>query len=198
AATVAFEMSIEPFTNGAALLLFLFTTVFFILVYIVSKNPSKMVDRIGQFLTPILLLAIIILCVGGFLLLTSVPEAPGEKYMQTPFFSGFVEGYLTMDAIAALAFGIIVVGAFKDRGISSSQGLVKSTLKAGLVAGAGLTAVYTSIGWIGSRMASEGSFSNGGAILSGAADIMLDRKSTRLNSSPVSNSYAVFRLKKKT
>ncbi|HLR62496.1 MAG TPA: branched-chain amino acid transport system II carrier protein [Lentibacillus sp.] len=172
AATVAFEMSIEPFTNGAALLLFLFTTVFFILVYIVSKNPSKMVDRIGQFLTPILLLAIIILCVGGFLLLTSVPEAPGEKYMQTPFFSGFVEGYLTMDAIAALAFGIIVVGAFKDRGISSSQGLVKSTLKAGLVAGAGLTAVYTSIGWIGSRMASEGSFSNGGAILSGAADIM--------------------------
>ncbi|GGJ82823.1 branched-chain amino acid transport system carrier protein [Lentibacillus kapialis] len=172
AATVAFEMSMEPFTNGSALLLFLFTTVFFVLVYVVSRNPSKMVDRIGQFLTPVLLLAIIVLCVGGFMLLHSIPETPDEKYTQAPFFTGFVEGYLTMDAIAALAFGIIVVGAFKDRGVSSGTGLVKSTLKAGLVAGIGLTAVYTSIGWIGSRMAPEGSFSNGGAILSGAADMM--------------------------
>ncbi|WP_010531519.1 branched-chain amino acid transport system II carrier protein [Lentibacillus jeotgali] len=172
AATVAFEMSMEPFTSGSALILFLFTTIFFVLVYAVSRNPSKMVGRIGQFLTPLLVLTIIILCVGGFLLLNSVPEAPGQKYMQSPFFTGFVEGYLTMDAIAALAFGIIVVGAFKDRGISSSKGLVKSTLKAGMIAGVGLITVYTSIGWIGSRMASEGSFSNGGAILSGAADLM--------------------------
>ncbi|RYG71778.1 branched-chain amino acid transport system II carrier protein [Lentibacillus lipolyticus] len=172
AATVAFEMSIEPFTSATPFILFVFTTIFFLFVYIVSINPSKMVDRIGQFLTPLLLLAIVILCIGGFFLLNSSTQPPGEKYAQSPLFTGFVEGYLTMDAIAALAFGIIVVQAFKERGITSRKHLVQSTLKAGLIAGIGLTVVYASMGWIGTKMASAGSFSNGGDILSGAADGM--------------------------
>ncbi|SFE49423.1 branched-chain amino acid:cation transporter, LIVCS family [Lentibacillus persicus] len=172
AATVAYEMSIEPFSGQTSLLLFIFTTVFFVLVYTVSMNPSKIVDRIGQFLTPILFLAIVILCLGGFVLLESPTVSPIDKYASAPLFTGFVEGYLTMDAIAALAFGIIVVNAFKDRGIIEGRELVKATLKAGIVAGIGLTAVYTSIGWMGSRMASEGKFSNGGAILSRSAEMM--------------------------
>ncbi|SEP70789.1 branched-chain amino acid:cation transporter, LIVCS family [Virgibacillus subterraneus] len=172
ASTVAYEMSVEPFTNASTLSLFLFTTIFFVLVYIVSRNPSKMVDRIGQYLTPILLIAIIALCVGGFLLLDSTFAGPTEKYAASPFFAGFVEGYLTMDAIGALAFGIIVVNAFKERGISSQKELVKSTLKAGIVTGIGLVTVYGSIGWIGAKMAADGNYTNGGDILSSAANVM--------------------------
>ncbi|QKY70539.1 branched-chain amino acid transport system II carrier protein [Lentibacillus sp. CBA3610] len=172
AATVAFEMAVEPFITGTGILLFLFTTIFFVLVYLASLNPSKMVDRIGQYLTPILLAAIVILCIGGFMMMTAAAGAPADKYTDSPLFSGFVEGYLTMDAIAALAFGIIIVNAFKERGVTTQKGLIQSTLKAGLVAGISLTAVYTSIGWIGSRMASAGDFSNGGAILSAAAETM--------------------------
>lgn len=175
AATVAFEMSVEPFSSSISsmsLILFIFTTVFFILVYIVSKNPSKMVDRIGQYLTPILLIAIIALSVGGFLLLDSPITAPIEKYASSPFFTGFSEGYLTMDAIAALAFGIIVVNAFKDRGITTQRELVKSTLKAGAITGIGLIIVYGSLGWIGAKMGTLGTFTNGGDILSGAAETM--------------------------
>nr|WP_172840469.1 branched-chain amino acid transport system II carrier protein [Virgibacillus phasianinus] len=174
AASVAFEMGIEPFTANisTSLVLFIFTTVFFILVYIVSLNPSKMVDRIGQYLTPILLIAIIALAVGGFVLLDSPMSEPIDKYASAPFFTGFVEGYLTMDAIAALAFGIIVVNAFKDRGITIKRDLVKSTLKAGAITGSGLIIVYGSIGWIGAKMATVGDFSNGGDILSSAAEVM--------------------------
>src|SRR5699024_1487249 len=132
AATVAYEMSVEPFIGDkASMALFIFTTIFFALVLLVSLNPSKMVDRIGQFLTPILLLAIVALSIGGFILLKDPLGAPGEKYVSSPFFTGFVEGYLTMDAIAAFAFGIIVVNAFKERGISTQSNLIKSTLKSG-------------------------------------------------------------------
>ncbi len=172
ASTVAYEMSVEPFADTSTLSLFLFTTIFFLLVYIVSRNPSKMVDRIGQYLTPVLLIAIVALCVGGFLLLDSPMTGPTEKYAASPFFTGFVEGYLTMDAIAALAFGIIVVNAFKERGISSQKELVKSTLKAGIVTGIGLITVYGSIGWIGAKMATNGNYTNGGDILSSAANLM--------------------------
>jgi len=173
AATVGYEMSLQTFLDEpSALALFLFTFVFFLLVYFVSLNPSKMVERIGEYLTPILLIAIFALSVAGILFLNSPAEAPSEKYSSSPLFSGFVEGYLTMDAIAALAFGIIVVSAFKERGITSKQGLIKSTLKAGIIAGIGLTAVYTILGWIGTKMASEGTFENGGEILSAATDLI--------------------------
>lgn len=182
AASVAFEMSVEPFATGLSmsLVLFLFTTVFFILVYIVSLNPSKMVDRIGQYLTPILLIAIIALSVGGFLLLDGPMSNPIDKYASSPFFTGFVEGYLTMDAIAALAFGIIVVNAFKDRGVTTQRELVKSTLKAGIVTGTGLIIVYGSIGWIGAKMATVGTFSSGSDILSSAANMVFGSLGTLL------------------
>jgi LIVCS family branched-chain amino acid:cation transporter len=171
AATVGYEMSVEPFLNEpSTIMLVIFTVIFYILVYYVSLNPSKMVDQIGKYLTPILLIAIVVLSVGGFFLLASPLGDPIERYMEAPFFTGFVEGYLTMDAIAALAFGIVVVNAFKERGVTTRENMVKSTLKAGAVTGVALIAVYASIGWIGAKMASQGNFTNGGEILIAAAD----------------------------
>ncbi|MEC5424399.1 branched-chain amino acid transport system II carrier protein [Virgibacillus sp. C22-A2] len=181
AATVGYEMSIEPFMGGASsLALLVFTTIFFILVFIVSLNPSKMVNQIGRYLTPILLIAILALVIGGLLLLDSPLAEPLERYATAPFFTGFVEGYLTMDAIAALAFGIIVVNALKERGLTTKQELVRATLKAGAVTGVALTTVYASIGWIGAKMAANGPYTNGGALLSDAANNMFGTFGTLL------------------
>ncbi|WP_419720190.1 branched-chain amino acid transport system II carrier protein [Oceanobacillus massiliensis] len=173
ASTVAYEMSVNVMVDGnSSAALFLFTSLFFILVYVFSLSPSQMVDKIGRYLTPILLLAIIALGIGSVFLLHAPLSAPAEKYSVTPFFTGFMEGYLTMDAIAALAFGIIVVKAFKERGITSRRELVKATLKAGLIAAIGLIIVYTLLGWIGTKMATAESFSNGGEVLSSTASII--------------------------
>ncbi|MCA1020829.1 branched-chain amino acid transport system II carrier protein [Halobacillus litoralis] len=172
AANVAFETGVAPFVNGESLTLFIFTIVFFMLVYWLSRNPSKLVDRIGQFLTPALFLAIVALVIGSFFALDGPIQPAGEKYAAQPFFTGFVEGYLTMDAIASLAFGILVVSSFRERGVTEPRQVTFSTLKAGLVTAAGLTSVYVAIGWIGAKMAVEGTYDNGSAILSGAARIM--------------------------
>ncbi|MFC2948969.1 branched-chain amino acid transport system II carrier protein [Virgibacillus sediminis] len=181
AATVGYEMSVHPFTEGASNTpLIIFTVVFFSLVYLVSLNPSRMVDRIGQYLTPILLIAIVGLSIGALLLFDNPAASPKGDYGSTPLFTGFLEGYLTMDAIAALAFGIIVVNAFKDRGYDSPKQLVSATLKAGIVAGIGLILVYSVLGWIGSKMALHGSFTNGGNILSHAADMIFGSFGTLL------------------
>lgn len=181
AATVGYEMSVEPLlqnTSSAALLLF--TSIFFLAVLFVSLNPSKMVDRIGQLLTPILLLSIAALVIGGLILFNQpLPTASGD-YAQNPFFTGFVEGYLTMDAIAALAFGIIVVQTFKERGLSAKADIIKATLKSGTIAGVGLAIVYASLGWISARMPNGSSFVNGGEILSEAATQIFNTSGTLL------------------
>jgi LIVCS family branched-chain amino acid:cation transporter len=172
-ASVAFEMGVAPFLNkpsGSDLLLF--TVIFFLVVYLLSLNPSKLVDTIGQFLTPILLLAIAALCTMAFFRFDAPAAAPSEKYTDAPFVAGFIEGYLTMDTMAALAFGIVVVSAFKNKGITDQKLIVKYTVSAGLIAGAGLAFVYGSIGWIGVHMPGAAEFNNGASILTHASSLL--------------------------
>lgn len=172
AASVAYEISMEPFGNASILMTLIYTVIFFALVFFVSLNPSKVVDRIGELLTPILLVTIAILIGGAYFTLNTVFTDPIEKYTTAPLLTGFVEGYLTMDAIGALAFGMVVVTAFKAEGITSRKSLITETLKAGLVTGIGLTGVYVSIGWIGAKMGGVGTYANGGEIIASAAHLI--------------------------
>ncbi|UOQ95180.1 branched-chain amino acid transport system II carrier protein [Halobacillus shinanisalinarum] len=172
ATSVAYESGLAPWlTESSTLGLLLFTAIFLGLVFFISLNPSKLVDRIGQLLTPVLFISIVGLVIGSFFLLSGDPQQANEKYSAQPFFTGFIEGYLTMDAIAALAFGIITVTSLRDRGVSQKM-LTFRTFQAGGVAALGLMSVYISIGWIGAKMATEGNYDNGSAILAGAANIM--------------------------
>ena len=121
-------MGMKPFVPlgvSESLFLFVFTIIFFLLLWFVSLNPTKMVDRVGQWLTPALLIAIVSLAVGSFFMLEPSYQEVSEKYATAPFFTGFLEGYLTMDTIAALAFGIIVITALKEKGVQSQQELMK-------------------------------------------------------------------------
>ncbi|OIJ15555.1 branched-chain amino acid transport system II carrier protein [Anaerobacillus arseniciselenatis] len=170
-ANVAYEMGVRPFVEGGPVLL-IFTIIFFTLAYFVSLNPSKIVERVGQWLTPALLLTIIALAVASFINFDQTSLTPNDKYETTPFFTGFLEGYLTMDTIAALAFGIIVINAFKQNGVTDQRQLMKKSITAGAIAGIGLAFVYISIGWMGVKMAHFGTYENGSEILSSGAEIL--------------------------
>jgi LIVCS family branched-chain amino acid:cation transporter len=174
-ANVAFEMGFKPFFGSTHQPMFLlgFTAVFFMLVYVLSLNQNKVVDYMGRFLTPALLLAILILCTAGFLQLDKPLKAPTTNYQSAALFKGFIDGYSTMDALAALAFGIVILTTIKQRGVTDQKQLTSFTIKAGLIAGAALTLVYVAIGFLGARMAGYGSFDNGTALLSTAATIVL-------------------------
>ena len=91
----------------------LFTILFFALTIILALNPAKLVDRIGKVLTPILFLVIGALAMKSIVTpMGNIGEAQGD-YIDNPFFRSFVEGYLTMDVIAALVFGIVVINALQ-------------------------------------------------------------------------------------
>lgn len=169
-ANVAFEMGIKPFLSGesSGIALLIFTLLFFMLVYWVSLNPSKLVDRIGSLLTPVLLAAIAFIGAGSLMKYNGPLGDTTAKYAASPVFSGFMEGYLTMDTIAALAFGIVVVTSIQSKGVTEQSLVVKAVVKAGLIAGIGLAAVYVVVGLLGAKM--NGTFDNGGAILTTAAN----------------------------
>lgn len=169
--TVAFEIGVVPLLPkelaGNSLSLFIYTVVFFGITLWLARNPSKLVDRIGKILTPALLLTIAILVVAAIFNPMGPLEEPAEAYSASPFFKGFIEGYLTLDALAALVFGIVVISAVKGFGVTSPKTIAITTIKSGAIAALGLMLVYLSLAYLGATSTSVvGTVENGGQILS--------------------------------
>lgn len=175
-ATVAYEMGVKPFLGSSfnsSFVLLVFSAVFFALVFVVSLNPSKMEQYMGSWITPVLLVAMVTLCTIGLINMDGSLQTPAEQYQANAFSTGFIEGYNTMDALAALAFGIVILSAIKQRGITDKKQLTKYTLKAALVAGVLLSLVYVSLGLIGGKMAATGSYASGTDLLTAVSTLLL-------------------------
>ncbi|WP_209122113.1 branched-chain amino acid transport system II carrier protein [Alkalihalobacillus sp. BA299] len=172
--TVAYEIGAAPFLSSSLVTsnmpLFFYTVIFFGLTFWLALNPTKLVDRVGKLLTPILLFIITLLAVKGVVTPLGAIEGIAPEYESAPFFKGFLDGYLTMDTIAALVFGIVIVSRITERGITDRRTITSLTVKAGIIAGTGLALVYLVLAYLGASSVSKlGMLDNGGAILSGTA-----------------------------
>ena len=135
-ASVAHEMAIQPFFDSSPLLT---SSVYFLLIFIFVMNRSKLLDLIGKFLTPIIviiLLAIILLAI------TSNPETMISNVYEVPFVSGIFEGYQTFDAIGGVLIGAVIVISLGNRGVKSYDDKKSLITKAALIAGFGLILIY--------------------------------------------------------
>ncbi|MES1041911.1 branched-chain amino acid transport system II carrier protein [Peribacillus simplex] len=171
--SVSYEIGIKPFlSNDAGFLpLLVFTIIYFGIACLLSINPSKMLDIVGKILTPLLLIFIGILIVVAIINPMGEIQSPATDYSDNSFFKGFKEGYLTMDTLAGFAFGIIVINAFKDRGITSRKEVLGYCLKAGLIAATLLVIVYASITYVGATSVEKlGQLGNGGDVLAQASN----------------------------
>lgn len=152
AGSLPFEMVVAPYlpqSISKTLALLLYTFIFFMIAYWLSLSPAKLVDRMGKVLTPSLLILILVIFVGAlFKPLGSFGEPVGE-YMTSPFVKGFLDGYLTMDTIAALNFGIVIALAIKSRGVKSEKVIVSTSIKAGAIAGTLLVIIYSMLAYLG-------------------------------------------------
>ena len=171
-AAVSYEVGIVPFLGEGSMTagLIIFSLVFFAVSFLLSLNPTQMVESIGKFLAPAILLVLGLLLVAAFVSPMGEAGAAQEGYSSGAFLTGFTEGYNTMDALASLVFGIIVISAVQKMGVTSSSGILKATLRSGVVAAALLAIVYTGIAFLGATSTSQlGLLETGGPVLSGAS-----------------------------
>ncbi|MFP7492869.1 branched-chain amino acid transport system II carrier protein [Terribacillus saccharophilus] len=166
AGNVSYEIGLkQPFLsdNSSPWPLIIFSALFFLITCLLSLNPTKIIDVIGKFLTPIKLAFIGLLVVVAILFPIGVFKAPQGEYTTNAFFKGFQEGYLTLDALVACVFGIIIVNALKDKGITSKSSVMKVCLLATGLAAVVLAAIYTSLSFMGASSVSELGYLNNGA-----------------------------------
>lgn len=152
AASVPFEMAVVPYLpKGAntAFGMFLYSLIFFAIALWLCMNPGKLVNRVGNFLTPSLLILLLFLFVS-FLFRGEKNIADAQQgYSKLPVLKGFTEGYQTMDTIAALNFGLVIATTLESFGIRSKKETVTHTVYAGIVAGGILAAVYVMLSYMG-------------------------------------------------
>lgn len=170
--TVAYDIGISGFIGGefAQIGLFIFTLLFFGVTLAFSLYPSKIVDYVGKLLAPGIVILLFILLAMVFIKPMGSFETPQEIYQNGPFVKGFIEGYNTMDALASLVFGIIVIKAIRSFGISSKKEILRATAKSGSVAIVLLGSIYLGIAYLGATSTEAyGIFDTGAPVLSSAA-----------------------------
>ncbi len=143
-ASVTHEMAIAPFFESSALLT---SGVYFSLVFVFAMNRTKILDVLGKFLTPIIIM--ILLAIIGIAIFNS-PEVSNTTLFNAPLVDGILEGYQTFDAIGAIVVGaVLVISLNYDQNLSfdDKKNLIK---KSGFVAGIGLFVIYAGLILIGS------------------------------------------------
>ena len=167
-ATVSFTVGIEPIVGESnfTIFLFLFSLLFFIVVLFFSLKPSGILTWIGKIINPIFLIFY------GILLIISIIKPMGDiktltasdSYVSSSFFNGFVEGYNTMDVLACLCFGIIIIDVIRDLGVKDRKEIASNTIYSGFFACVLMAIIYLLSTLMGARSSSVFPISDNGGI----------------------------------
>lgn len=179
--SVSFELAVRSYVTESNVwwVSLIVTGIFFGLTYYLSGNPKKVVNLIGKYLTPVLLICITLIFLACIFLEKSPRGqiqygsigAPKGAYAQIPFFQGMIEGYYALDGPAGLVFAIIIINAVRGFQVKTKKNIVKYTLLCGAGAALILSVVYYMLTYIGAVTLTP--FSNGGSLLHAVASDLL-------------------------
>lgn len=170
-ATTSFTTGIHPMLGDRipeAAALLIFSLAFFALVLFFSLRPANITVWIGKIINPLFLIFLAVLVIAALrepgATVSSVE--PDAAYQSGALFSGFIEGYGTMDAIAGLAFGIVVIDIIRSMGVTEDSAVAKDVLSSGILTGLLMALIYIATILMGTQ--SRGLFKtseNGGIAL---------------------------------
>lgn len=167
-ATTSYEIGIAPHISEGQETLALagFSILFFILAWFFSRNPSRLIDYVGKILNPTFLLLLgILLFLALINPIASVNEiAPHATYQEQAFSNGFLEGYNTLDALAALAFGVVIISTLKDMGVKEPKSIALDTIKSGSLSVIAMGVIYTLLAYMGAQSMGQFDLSENGGI----------------------------------
>lgn len=186
-ATVSFTTGVTPMLGKNSrewLALLIFSAVFFGFVLFFSLRPGKITVWIGKIINPVFLVFL------AFLVITALlsPGAsfsdiePAADYKNSALFSSFIEGYGTMDAIAGLAFGIVVIDVIRRMGVDDDNAVARDVLSSGVLTGMLMALIYVLTILMGAQSRGHFEISENGGIaltqiaghyLGGAGNIIL-------------------------
>ncbi|MED9947867.1 MAG: branched-chain amino acid transport system II carrier protein [Peptacetobacter hiranonis] len=144
-----YEMGIMPLL-GNTIPIAVFAAIFFILTYILTIKPSKVVDIVGRVLTPALLIALAVIIVKG--VISPLGPVVDEPMIEGVIGEGIAQGYQTMDAFAAIALASVLIVSLNEKGYNTISDKLKAIMKSGVLACVGLALVYGGLCFLGATV----------------------------------------------
>lgn len=145
-----YEMAVVPLLPGFPA--WLFSLIFFALVFLLTLRSSAVVDIIGKILTPALLLTLAVLCVKGILQpIGPIGPSPSVGRVMK---EGFLSGYQTMDVLGSMVMVLMVSGAAAKKGYGDQRSKFRVILLSSVVAALCLFAVYCGLSYLGASTSS--------------------------------------------
>jgi LIVCS family branched-chain amino acid:cation transporter len=158
-ASVTYEMAIQPYFGISSLWSSL---IYFSVVLMFVLNRSQIVNFIGKFLTPLIILILLcIICIGFFVEMEPIKASIFEN----SFSAGILEGYQTFDAIGGVVVGGVIVISLTLQGNYTYQEKKSIIAKSGLVAGIGLFLIY-------SGLIALGAFTSGTLVIENRTELL--------------------------
>ena len=145
-AATTLEMSVTPFFSGISPVVF--SIIFFAVILLLSIKQSAVIDIVGKILTPALLIGLLILIVKGFVSPIGDIVDTGVSASEVTV-NGIKSGYQTMDVLAAMAFGIIILSSADEKGYTDSKSAAKMIGIAAALSGVLLMIVYFGLTYLG-------------------------------------------------
>lgn len=143
-AATTHEIAIQQFFPGIPMVVS--SAIFFAITAFFVLNPGGVIDKIGKYLTPGLLIAltaIIVTCIVKPI--GTIQEVPVQNF----FLRGFTEGYQTMDAIGSSLLAGIVMADVVRRGYKGEKEQLRMMIGVGVVAFVLLAFVYGGLTYVG-------------------------------------------------
>ena len=146
-----FEMAIAPNLPGVSPVLF--SVLFFALILALCIKESAVVDIVGKVLTPLLLVGLFAIIIKG--IVTPLGEIAALPQIANAAVTGIKAGYQTMDALAALPYGIIVLQSVTAKGYDSGRKQFRVVGGAAALAGVLLLCVYMGLAYLGATVSAQ-------------------------------------------
>ena len=156
-----YEMAIAPNLSGVSPVVF--SVAFFALILVLCLKESAVVDIVGKVLTPLLLVGLFAIIIKG--IVTPLGEIAALPQISNVTVTGIKAGYQTMDALAALPFGIIILQSVTAKGYTQGKSQLRVVGGAALLAGVLLLAVYMGLAYLGATVSTQYTGSIGRAAL---------------------------------
>lgn len=148
-AATTLEMSVTPFFSGMSPVVF--SIIFFAVILLLSIKQSAVIDIVGKILTPALLIGLLVLIVKGFVSPIGDIVDTGVSASEVTV-NGIKSGYQTMDVLAAMAFGIIILSSADEKGYTDSKSAAKMIGIAAALSGVLLLIVYFGLTYLGATV----------------------------------------------
>lgn len=142
-AATTHELAIQPLFGNVPI--WITVIVFFVLVYFFACDPNSVIDKLGKYMTPILVVLLAIVLIKG--VISPVGE-PIDTGIANPFGDAILTAYNTGDLTVGIMFAGVILMDLRRRGYSGKDSK-RGGFLAGLVSIVVLFAVYGTLTYIG-------------------------------------------------